>query len=97
MGNSYGSPIGPMGEGAQIAGYEVGGTWYDVEGESPGSVPHADPPTENLLPEIDMVTVHVIDSEGTDFYYTLHGPWDDWETFWEIVDDLYTEYGGEAG
>lgn len=97
MGSSFDGPSGPMSSEAKVAGYEIGGTWHDVEGDSPGSIPHAAPLTEDLLPDVDMLTVHVIDSAGIDFYYTLHGPWDDWETLMDLVDDLYTEYGGEAG
>lgn len=75
-----------------IAGYGDREQWCIVEGQEADSPP----PDESDLSWIDEVIVHITDDNGIDWYYSLYGPWEDWESFGDMVDDLWEGYGGEA-
>lgn len=61
-----------------VAGYNFfGGDWNDVE--------RGDTPLEDIgldyITDVERVTVHYVNPQGDDIYYTVHGPFDDWESF----------------
>lgn len=91
MAHPDGAPAGVM-DSWTVAGYGDRDHWNTVEGENAD----ADPPTDADLDWIDEVTIRVVDGDGVNWYYTLHGPWESWEGFGEEVDDLYSDYGSEA-
>jgi hypothetical protein len=74
-----------------VAGYGDTDNWNTVEGRDTDS----EPPTDSDLSWIDEVCVHIVDSDGVDWWYNLHGPWESWEEFGEEVELLYDHYSGE--
>jgi hypothetical protein len=76
-----------------IAGFGDMDTWHTVEGESSDS----SAPTDSDLEWITEVTVHIVDADGVDWFYPIDGPWESFDDLYSQVDDLYEEYGGEAG
>lgn len=82
----------PDGGHAFIAGWEPypGGDWRDVEN---GEEPFEDSAVG--WEDIERVTVHYINADtGADVYFTVWGPFADWDSFMMIVDDAADNYAG---
>lgn len=73
-----------------IAGWEgLGGGWNDVEAEgAPRAEDHVSP--WNL----DQITVHYLNSEtGDEIYFTLNGPFEDWDQIDDLIGESLDHYG----
>jgi hypothetical protein len=80
--------------GYSVAGWQSwDGDWQDVEtGEGL--------PLEEVYPDdleaVEMATIHYTNSAGDDIYFTIHGPFDDWESMELAIDDALDSYGIES-
>lgn len=89
-------PHGPL-DHWTIASFGDYSDWYYVEGDkAEQEYGLTSAPTEAGLADVLDLVVHVVDSDGVDHYYTLHGPWDDYAELEAEIHDLYESYGGEA-
>lgn len=75
-----------------IAGYDSFGDsrWHDVEGEG------ATPAEESGLGAagLDRVTIHYSNPEtGDDIYFTLHGPFEDYDQIDDFIGEALGAYG----
>lgn len=73
-----------------VAGYEYGGKWRDVENGA-GSIEWRG---RDSISNSDRVTVWYQTPGGDEKYVTIHGPFNDWDHFWEAVEyqtDPYSE------
>lgn len=72
-----------------VAGYrEIGGDWVDVENGGQSLEASA-----TDVWELDTVTVHYVNDLGDDIYYTIGGPWSDWDSMVEFVEYGLDGYG----
>lgn len=76
-----------------IAGWQADSTgWYDVEkGDMPFEESYHD------LGDLEIIVYHYHDEMGNDTYFTLYGPFDDWETIGDLIDDAMDRYGVAGG
>lgn len=73
-----------------IAGYNIiGGDWHNVE--SGGGTPFES--TGFDVGDLDRATFHYTSPAGDDVYFTVHGPWDDWESFVDYLEYIMDGYG----
>jgi hypothetical protein len=75
-----------------IAGYSLGGDWYDVEN---GDVDIAQN-EEALLAEIPEMVVRIEYADGETEYTTMWGPWEGWDELYEYI-EWYVENGSPGG
>lgn len=74
-----------------VAGYQaIGETWNDVE---KGDTSLEDSPWDPS--DLDIVVFHYQDEGGNDLYFTLYGPFDDYEGLADLIDDCLDRYGVE--
>lgn len=79
------------GGGYTIAGWQADGSdWHDVE---KGETPFESSPYE--LDDVEILVYHYQDEAGNDAYFTLYGPFSDWETVDDIIADALDNYGIE--
>ena len=95
MGNEF-RPSGELSEW-NVASYGSHDHWFINEGEkiSEKETFEIKAFEEKDLWESDMITVRFKDSDGNDMYYVIPGPFDDWESFADYIDDMWEDYGGE--
>lgn len=100
MGNEF-NPQGPI-EEWDVAGFgnSSGDIWYvDPDDKYASETEHE---VREFQPELmqedwfDEVVVRITDENGHEHYYSLHGPWDDYDEFIGEIEDLWADYGGEA-
>lgn len=76
-----------------VAGWqEIGGDWNDVENGDTPLEALTEAVGDDYLAGIEQITVHLITEGGDDIYYTIAGPFADWEQIAEFVDDAADVY-----
>lgn len=89
MADDSGDP--PDDRGWDVAGWaEFHGEWHDVEaGDRDLDFSVTDPV------DVDQITIHYINDAGDEIYFTLNGPFDDWDDVQSQIDDALDRYGVE--
>lgn len=73
-----------------VAGYNIiGGDWQNVE--TGGGTPFEDTPFD--VSDVDRMTLHYVNPAGDDVYFTVLGPFDDWDSLVDYFDDMLDGYG----
>lgn len=74
-----------------IAGWQADvGDYHDVES---GHLPFEDSNFDEA--DLEIVVFHYADESGNDVYYTVYGPFDDYDSMEAIIDDVLDRYGVE--
>lgn len=75
----------------EIAGWSAfQGDWHDVEN---GDTPYED---SDVPPwDVEQVTYHYTADDGTDVYFTIDGPFADYDDLMEAIADSLDSYGIE--
>lgn len=75
----------------EIAGWaDFGGSWRDVEN---GDLPYED--SDVPAWDVEQVTYHYTNDAGDDVYYTIDGPFADYDDMMEAIADSLESYGIE--